>query len=51
MQWDSAINGWKAILDENPADKVAALYLDRALRYKQTPPQEDWDGVFEMRSR
>ncbi len=50
-QWNSAIDGWKKILDEHPADKVAALYLDRAVRYKQTPPGDDWDGVFDLRQR
>lgn len=50
-QWETAIEGWKKILDENPADKVAALYLDRAVRNKQTPPPDDWDGVFELRGR
>lgn len=51
-QWDASIEGWKKILDENPADKVAALYLDRAVRLKQNPPSpNDWDGVFDMRSR
>lgn len=49
--WDAAIDGWKSILDENPADKVAALYLDRSVRNKQSPPGEDWDGTFELRSR
>ncbi|MEY2986506.1 MAG: hypothetical protein RJB13_27, partial [Pseudomonadota bacterium] len=49
--WDAAIDGWKSILDENPADKVAALYLDRAVRNKQSPPGDDWDGTFELRSR
>lgn len=49
--WDAAIDGWKSVLDENPADKVAALYLDRAVRNKQSPPSEDWDGSFELRSR
>jgi signal transduction histidine kinase/CheY-like chemotaxis protein/class 3 adenylate cyclase len=49
--WDTAIEGWKKILDDNPADRVAALYLDRAVRNKQTPPSEDWDGVFDLRGR
>ena len=49
--WDAAIDGWKSILDENPADKVAALYLDRSVRNKQHPPGDDWDGTFELRSR
>jgi signal transduction histidine kinase/CheY-like chemotaxis protein/class 3 adenylate cyclase len=50
-QWESAIEGWKKILDEHPADKVAALYLDRAVRNKQAPPGEEWDGVFDLRQR
>ncbi|MEN9826453.1 MAG: hypothetical protein RI953_2198 [Pseudomonadota bacterium] len=51
-QWDVAIEGWKRNLDENPADRVAALYLDRAVRLKQNPPAAgEWDGVFDMRSR
>lgn len=49
--WDDAIQGWKKILDENPADRTAALYLDRSLRHKQTPPPEGWDGSFELRAR
>jgi signal transduction histidine kinase/CheY-like chemotaxis protein/class 3 adenylate cyclase len=51
-QWEKAIEGWKKNLDENPADRVAALYLDRAVRLKQNPPApDDWDGVFDMRAR
>lgn len=49
--WDDAIQGWKKILDENPADRAAALYLDRSLRHKQFPPPEGWDGSFELRAR
>jgi len=50
-QWEVAIEGWKKILDENPADRVAALYMDRAARYHHAPPSEPWDGVFDMRAR
>lgn len=50
--WDAAVSAWTFILDENPADRVVAHYLDRAVRYQQNPPPLDtWDGVFEMRGR
>lgn len=51
QNWDAAIDGWKYVLDQNPADTVAARYLDRAVRYKLSPPASDWDGTFELRSR
>jgi adenylate cyclase len=36
-------------LDRN--DKAAALHLDRCQKFMQTPPPDDWDGVFTLTER
>jgi adenylate cyclase len=36
---------FKEIFVQNPKDQTVKLYLDRCEHYKNTPPQDDWDGV------
>ena len=49
--WDAAMREFQAALDVIVADKPSQLYLDRCRAYKQNPPPDDWDGVFEMKSK
>jgi adenylate cyclase len=35
----------------NPHDKPSELYIERAHFLKQTPPPEDWTGVWVMESK
>jgi adenylate cyclase len=38
-------------LEKNPEDGPAQLYLERVEQYLLTPPPEEWDGVFEMKTK
>ena len=50
-QWDAAIHEFQQALTVMATDKPSQLYLDRCQTYKQNPPPDDWDGVFEMKSK
>ena len=50
-RWDSAIKLFKECLELNPNDKPSHLYLERAQVLKQTPPPDDWAGVWVMESK
>ncbi|MDD5181358.1 MAG: GAF domain-containing protein [Gallionellaceae bacterium] len=49
--WDSAIKLFKECLKLNPNDKPSHLFLERAEFLKQTPPPDDWTGVWVMESK
>jgi adenylate cyclase len=38
-------------LAANPEDPVSKLYIERCDDYLQTPPPEEWDGVFVMKTK
>ncbi len=50
-KWDEAIGNFEEALKIDPADGPSELYLERARNYKETPPPEDWDGVFTMTTK
>ena len=39
------------VLSLNPADKSARLYVERCQHLAQTPPGDDWNGVWTMESK
>jgi adenylate cyclase len=45
-RWEEAEKYFASILDEVPEDKPSKIYLERCEYYKNIPPPEDWDGVF-----
>jgi len=47
-EWAEAEKNFKTVLDEYPEDGPAKYYLDRARKFKKTPPSPDWDGVFNL---
>lgn len=49
--WDAAIKVFGECLAINPNDKPSQLYIERAKILKQTPPSEDWTGVWVMESK
>ncbi len=51
MKWDDAIKAFEMALSIDPEDGPSKLYLTRATDYRQTPPPEDWDGVFTMTTK
>lgn len=44
-EWDKAIALYAALATEDPADKVAPLYVARASRHRAEPPPADWSGA------
>jgi len=50
-KWDAAIRIFGECLTINPNDKPSQLYKERAQILKQTPPPDDWSGVWVMDSK
>lgn len=48
QKWDSAIDAFKGALDLHPEDSLSQMYIGRCIQMKETPPAEDWDGVWVM---
>jgi len=45
--------GYRCILklhEVRPDDVVSGLYLERCKYFSETPPENDWDGVWENKS-
>ena len=50
-KWDAAIKMFGECLAINSNDKPSQLYIERAQHLKQTPPPDDWTGVWVMESK
>ena len=50
-KWDAAIKLFSECLAINPNDKPSQLYIERAQFLKETPPPDDWTGVWIMESK
>lgn len=50
-KWDVAIRLFGECLAINPNDRPSQLYIERAQILKQTPPPDDWAGVWVMESK
>ncbi len=50
-EWASAIETFEEALAMRPTDVVSKLHLNRCQAYLETPPAEDWDGVWVMESK
>ncbi len=50
-EFEQAKDLFADILGLDPEDGPARLYLQRCGRYIETPPPEEWDGVFVMTSK
>lgn len=48
-RWNDAIQLFQEMTAKNPADRVAAIYLERCREFEQTPPgPEGWTGVTKL---
>jgi len=45
-EWQSAQQGFRAVLDMMPEDKPSEIYLERCGYFLLSPPAAEWDGVF-----
>ena len=50
-QWQAAIAAFQEALNIEANDEPARLYLERCRAYQTTPPPDDWDGVFVMKTK
>jgi class 3 adenylate cyclase len=45
-QWSEAISNFQACLEIQPDDRPSQVYLQRIQQLSETPPPQDWDGVW-----
>ncbi len=50
-RWDDGIKSFTEALAFDKDDGPSAVYLERCEQFKITPPPEDWDGIFTMRTK
>ena len=49
--WRKSASAFDEALGFNPHDRPSELYLQRCRQYVETPPPDDWDGVWTMQSK
>lgn len=51
QDWDEAIDLFGQVQDLAPGDGPASILQIRSQQYKDSPPEEDWDGIYEAKSK
>jgi tetratricopeptide (TPR) repeat protein len=51
MEFGTAADYFRKALEIDPNDGPSKVYLERCEVYVETPPPEDWDGVFVMTTK
>ena len=51
MKFKEAKRSFAKALKLNPEDGPSKVYFARCKHYIETPPPEDWDGVFVMKTK
>ena len=46
--WDAAAAAFAGALDLTPGDNPSRIFLERSRNYRDTPPADDWDGVWTL---
>ncbi len=49
--WHRARAAFEQTLALDPEDGPSRVYLDRCLHFLEDPPPQDWDGVFELKTK
>ena len=49
--WDKSEAVFNQLHDLKPNDKLYKIYLERIEHYRETPPEENWDGAFTHTSK
>lgn len=50
-QWLDALACFQEVLQLDPQDQPARLYITRCTEYRDHPPSDDWAGVYDMTSK
>ena len=51
MNFEEALASFEQALQIDPSDGPARVYAERCRHYIESPPPEDWDGVFVMQTK
>ena len=51
QQWHEAIELFSSIQEKFPDDGPSATFIDRSQELMEAPPQREWDGVYEMKTK
>lgn len=49
--WAGALEDFESLARANGADRPAELFVERCRSYLETPPGDDWSGVWRMREK
>ena len=50
-QWPRALQAFQAILEKQPQDGAAKLYVERCQALEKNPPPDNWDGVYTLTTK
>jgi len=50
-KWKEAAAAFKSLIEDNPEDMASEVYIKRCEQFIEDPPDDDWDRVFERRSK
>jgi len=50
-EFAQALSHFEKVLNLKPGDPVSELYVERCTEYQSSPPPQDWDGVFTMKTK
>jgi len=50
-QWPGALRAFQAILEKQPQDGAAKLYVERCKTLEKNPPPMDWSGVYNLTTK
>jgi adenylate cyclase len=50
-QWSRARQTFQAILEKQPQDGAAKLYVERCQTLEKNPPPDNWDGVYTLTTK
>ncbi len=51
QKWDEAIQYFKKFLSVYPKDQLSKIYIKRCEIFMTTPPSQNWEGVWVMKSK
>jgi adenylate cyclase len=50
-KWDEAIACFTSAIEALGGDTASNVFIERARKFKETPPADSWNGVWEMTSK
>ena len=49
--WDTAVELFEKVLQLCPGDGPSAIYIERSRQFKKSPPPENWDGSYSLKTK